>query len=171
MLPVALFFVAFKLQGIYWATGVAIVASILQILYLKVMKKTIEPMQWASLGIITVFGGMTLLFQDETFIKWKPTILYLLFALALGLSMLIKKKNLIKAMMGEQMDLPDDIWNRINWLWTGFFAFMAVLNIWVAYSFSTEDWVNFKMFGTMGLTLLFVIGQALYIGRHMQENN
>jgi intracellular septation protein len=171
MLPVALFFVAFKLQGIYWATGVAIVASILQIIYLKVMKKPIEPMQWASLGIITVFGGMTLLFQDETFIKWKPTILYLLFALALGLSMLIKKKNLIKAMMGKQMDLPDDIWNRINWLWTSFFAFMSVLNIWVAYTFSTEDWVNFKMFGTMGLTLLFVIGQALYIGRHMQENN
>jgi intracellular septation protein len=171
MLPVALFFVAFKLKDIYWATGVAIVVSVLQIIYLKARQKPVEPMQWASLGIIVVFGGMTLIFQDENFIKWKPTILYSLFSLALAGSLAIRKKNLIQAMMGKQMELPQDIWNRISWLWSGFFAFMAVLNLWVAFNFSTEDWVNFKMFGSLGLTFLFVVGQALYIGRHMQEHN
>jgi intracellular septation protein len=97
--------------------------------------------------------------------------LYSLFAIALAVSLLIRKKNLIKAMMGKQMELPDGVWNRISWLWTGFFAVMAVVNIWVAYNFSTEDWVNFKMFGTLGLTFLFVVAQALYIGKHMQEHN
>jgi intracellular septation protein len=171
MLPVVLFFIAFKVKDIYWATAVAIIVSILQIIYLKVRGKEIEGMQWASLGIICVFGGMTLLLHDENFIKWKPTILYSLFSVALTISMLVKKKNLIKAMMGKQMELPDAVWNKINWLWASFFAVMAVVNIWVAYNFSTEDWVNFKMFGTLGLTFLFVIAQALYIGKHMQEHN
>jgi intracellular septation protein len=171
MLPVALFFVAFKLKDIYWATGVAIIVSIAQIIYLKLRGKEIEPMQWASLGIIVVFGGMTLIFQDETFIKWKPTLLYSLFALALAGSLLIRKKNLIKAMMGKQMELPDAIWNRINWLWVGFFSCMAVTNVYVAQTYSTDIWVNFKMFGTLGLTFVFIVAQALYIGRHMQEHN
>jgi intracellular septation protein len=171
MLPVALFFVAFKLKDIYWATAVAIIVSVAQIIYLKLRGKEIEPMQWASLGIIVVFGGMTLLFQDETFIKWKPTLLYALFAIALAGSLLIRKKNLIKAMMGKQMELPDPIWDKINWLWIGFFSSMAVINVYVAQTYSTDVWVNFKMFGTLGLTFVFIVAQALYIGRHMQEHN
>lgn len=171
MLPVVLFFIAFKVKDIYWATGVAIFVSIAQIIYLKVRGKEIDGMQWASLGIIVVFGSMTLFFHDETFIKWKPTVLYLLFACALAGSQFLMKKNLIKAMMGKQMELPDPVWNRINLLWVVFFAAMSVVNWWVASNYSTETWVNFKMFGTLGLTFLFIVAQALYIGRFIQQDN
>lgn len=171
MLPVLLFFIAFKVKDIYWATGVAIFVSIAQIIYLKARGKEIDGMQWASLGIIVVFGSMTLFFHDETFIKWKPTVLYLLFAVALAGSQLLMKKNLIKTMMGKQMELPDAVWNRINWLWVVFFACMAVVNWWVATNYSTETWVNFKMFGTLGMTFVFIVAQALYIGRFIQQDN
>lgn len=169
LLPLVLFFVAFRLFDIYVATAVAIVSSIVQIGWLKLRGKRVDGMQWASLVIICVFGGMTLLLQDETFIKLKPTILYGCFALALLVSRFAMGRNLIKTMMGKQVRLPQPIWERLNWGWILFFVAMAALNIFIANTYSTEIWVNFKLFGAMGLTLLFVIAQALYLSRHVQE--
>ena len=170
LLPVLLFFVAFKLGDIYIATGVAIVATILQIAWLKLRRQRVEMMQWASLGIIVVFGGMTLLFHDETFIKWKPTVLYAAFAAALIAARYGFGRNLIEKMMGSQVILPAPIWDRLNLAWVAFFSVMAVLNVFVAYRFPTETWVSFKLFGSLGLTLAFVVAQALYLSRHIQEH-
>ena len=169
LFPVLLFFIAFKLSDIYVATAVAIGASIVQIGWLKLRQKPIEPMQWASLIIIVVFGGMTLFLRDETFIKWKPTVLYGAFAVALGVARWMLGRNLIKAMMGSQIALPAEVWERINLAWMGFFVVMGVLNIYIAYNFSTDFWVNFKTFGTLGLTIVFVLLQALYMGRHVEQ--
>jgi len=171
LFPILLFFVAFKLADIYIATAVAIIASVAQIGWLKFARRPIEGMQWASLGIIVVFGGMTLLFHDETFIKWKPTVLYGLFAVALLASQTLFGRNLIRTMMSKQIALPDPVWQRLNQAWALFFVMMAALNLFVAYRFSTDTWVNFKLFGTMGLTIAFVFVQALYVGRHVQEEN
>ncbi|HYF60490.1 MAG TPA: septation protein A [Burkholderiaceae bacterium] len=169
LFPVILFFVAFKLGDIYAATGVAIAATVAQIAWLKLRRKTVEPMQWASLVLIVVFGGMTLAFHDETFIKWKPTLLYALFAGALLLAPRFTGRNPLRSIMGAQIALPDEAWSRLTLAWTAFFAAMAVLNVVVAYSFSLDAWVNFKLFGTLGLTLVFVVLQAVWIGRHVQD--
>jgi len=167
--PIILFFVAFKAWGIYAATAVAIVATIVQIAYLRFKTGKVETMQWVSLGVIVLFGGATLIAQDEHFIKWKPTVLYWLMGGALLVGQLIFKNNLLKKLMGAQLQLPEPVWNNLNWAWTGFFAVMGVLNLWVAYGFDTDTWVNFKMFGGMGLMLLFVIGQAFYLGRYLKD--
>lgn len=167
--PILLFFAAFKVWGIYVATGVAIVATIAQIAWLKVSSGKVEPMQWLSLGIIVVFGGATILAHDETFIKWKPTVLYWLMGGALAVGMLVFRKNLLKSLMGAQLDLPEPAWRAMNWSWIGFFAVMGVLNLWVAFNFDTNTWVNFKLFGGLGLMALFVVAQALYLGRYVKD--
>lgn len=167
--PIALFFAVFKLWGIYPATAVAIVATIVQIAYLRFKLGKVEPMQWVSLGVIVLFGGATLLAQDENFIKWKPTVLYWLMGAALVVGQLVLRKNLIKSLMGGQVQLPDHAWNTLNWAWSGFFAAMGGLNLWIAYHFDTDTWVNFKMFGGLGLMLLFILIQAVYMSRFMQE--
>lgn len=167
--PIILFFVAFKVWGIYTATAVAIVATVAQIAYLRIKTGKIEPMQWVSLGVIVLFGGATLLAHDENFIKWKPTVLYWLMGGALLVGQLFFKKNFLKSLMGAQMQLPEPAWRTMNWSWTAFFAVMGVLNLWVAYNYDTDTWVNFKLFGGMGLMLVFVLGQAVYLGRHMKE--
>lgn len=167
--PIILFFAAFKVWGIYAATAVAIVATIIQIAYLRIKNGKVETMQWISLGVIVVFGGASLLFQDETYIKLKPTVLYWLMGGALLVGHVIFKKNLLKKLMGAQLQLPEQVWTQLNWAWTAFFALMGVLNLWIARVFETDTWVNFKMFGGMGLMLLFVIGQALYLGRYLKE--
>jgi intracellular septation protein len=169
LLPVILFFLAFKFGDIYLATGIAILASIAQIGWLKLARKPVEAMQWASLVIIIVFGGLTLLLRDETFIKWKPTVLYASLAVGLAVSRWAFGRNLIERLMGSQITLPPPIWDRLNLAWIVFFAAMGALNIWVAYTFSTDIWVNFKLFGTMGLTIGFVIAQALYMSRFAQD--
>lgn len=167
--PIALFFAVFKLWGIYPATAVAIVATIVQIAYLRFKLGKVEPMQWVSLGVIVLFGGATLLAQDENFIKWKPTVLYWLMGAALVVGQLLLRKNLIKSLMGGQVQLPDHAWNTLNWAWSGFFAAIGGLNLWIAYHFDTDTWVNFKMFGGLGLMLLFILVQAVYMSRFMQE--
>ena len=169
LFPVILFFVAFKLADIYVATGVAIAATFAQVGWLKLRGRRVDPMLWASLAIIVVFGGATLALHDETFIKWKPTILYWLFALVLTASEVGFGRNLIRTLLGEQMQLPDPVWRRLNWLWVGFFAFMGAANLFVAYSFSTDAWVNFKLFGGMGLMFVFVLAQGLFLAQHVQE--
>ena len=169
LFPVIVFFAAFKLADIYVATAAAIAATFLQVGWLKLRRKPIDTMLWASLGLIVVFGGATLLLQDETFIKWKPTVLYWLFAVVLAGSALFFRRNLIRTMFGAQVDLPDPVWTKLNWSWVGFFAFMGAANLYVALSFSTDFWVNFKLFGGTGLMLLFVIGQAVFLSRYLED--
>ncbi|MBO9676666.1 septation protein A [Paenacidovorax monticola] len=167
--PIILFFAAFKVWGIFTATAVAIAATVAQIAYLRWRHGKVEPMQWLSLGVIVVFGGATLLSHSETFIKWKPTVLYWLMGGALLLGQLLFRKNLIRSLMGGQMELPDAAWRAMNWSWTGFFAVMGLVNLWVAYHFDTDTWVNFKLFGGIGLMFVFVIAQALYLSRFMKD--
>jgi intracellular septation protein len=169
LFPVALFFVAFKIAGIYVATAVAIAASLLQVGWLKFRKQRVHPMLWASLGIIVVFGGATLVLQDETFIKWKPTVLYWLFGVVLAVSATMFRRNLIQMMLSEQMRLPPPIWARLNWSWVAFFVFMGAANLYVAYNFSTDLWVNFKLFGGMGLMLAFVVVQSLFLAKYAED--
>ena len=169
LFPVILFFAAFKLADIYVATAVAIGATFLQIGLLALLKRRIEPMLWVSLAIIVVFGGATLALRDETFIKWKPTVLYWLFGAILAGSVLLFRRNLMRSMLSTQVQLPNAVWARLNWSWIGFFAFMGVANLLVAFNFSTDQWVNFKLFGATGLMLVFVVGQALFLARHMPE--
>ncbi len=170
-LPIILFFVAYQAWDIYVATAVAIAASAIQIAWTLVRGHRVEPMQWATLLIIVVFGGMTLFVRDETFIKWKPTVVYALFAAGLVVARYGLGRNLIRSMMEKQVRLPDPVWSSLNWVWVAFFCAMAVLNIVVAYTFSTDLWVQFKLFGTLGLTVLFIVAQALWIGRHAEETS
>ncbi len=168
--PIILFFVAFKVWGIYTATAVAIAATVVQIAYLRVRNGRVEPMQWVSLGVIVLFGGATLLAESETFIKWKPTVLYWLMGGALLVGQLIFRKNLLRSVMGAQLQLPEPVWLKLNWAWAAFFAVMGALNLWIAFHFDTDTWVNFKLFGGMGLMLVFVIAQALYLSRYLKED-
>ncbi|RID99106.1 septation protein A [Simplicispira hankyongi] len=167
--PIILFFVAFKFWGIFAATGVAIAATIVQIAYLRHKHGKVEPMQWVSLGVIVVFGGATLLSHSDTFIKWKPTVLYWLMGGSLLVGQLLFRRNLIKSLMGAQIELPESAWNALNWAWTGFFAAMGVLNLWVAFHFDTDTWVNFKLFGGLGLMLAFVLAQAAFLSRYVKD--
>ncbi|MBE0615657.1 MAG: septation protein A [Burkholderiales bacterium] len=169
LFPVILFFIAFKLQGIYVATAVAIAASVAQIGWLWLRGRKIDAMLWVSLAIIVVFGSATLLLHDETFIKWKPTVLYWLFASVLSVSALVFHKNLIRSMLGEKIQMPDPAWSKLNFSWAGFFAGMGVLNLYVAFNFPTDTWVNFKLFGGMGLMLGFVIAQSLFLAKYVEQ--
>jgi intracellular septation protein len=169
LFPVALFFAAFKLFDIYVATAVAIVATVVQVSWLKLRGRRVDLMLWASLAIIVVFGGATLLLQDETFIKWKPTVLYWLFGTVLAGGVLLFRKNLIRTLLGEQMRLPDPVWARLNWSWVGFFAFMGAANLYVANNYPTDLWVNFKLFGGIGLMLVFVVAQSLLLSKYIQD--
>ena len=171
LFPVILFFAAFKLGDIYLATGVAMAATFLQIGWVWVKHRKVDTMLWVSLVIISVFGGMTLFLHDETFIKWKPTVLYWAFAVALAGGALFFKKNFIRTMLSEQLELPEHIWNRLNWSWVGFFVFMGVANLAVAFAFnlSTDVWVSFKLFGGMGLMFLFAMAQVLMLSKYVEE--
>jgi intracellular septation protein len=169
LLPVLAFFVAFQFAGIYAATAVAIATTFVQVAWLKLRGKRVDAMLWASFVIIVVFGGATLILQDETFIKWKPTVLYWLLGAVLGGAALVFRRNLVRAMLSEQVQLPEPVWNRLNWSWVGLFLFMGGLNLYVAYNYSTDLWVNFKLFGGMGLMLVFVVVQALFLARHVED--
>ena len=166
--PIILFFIVFKVAGIYAATAVTIAATFAQIGWVWFKHRKVEPMLWLSLGVVVIFGGATLLFHNDTFIKWKPTVLYWLFAIILAGAQLLQGKNLMRSLMGKQMQLPDPIWDRVNWSWVVFFALMGVLNIVIAYNFSTNLWVDFKLFGSLALTLVFVLGQSLLLAKHMK---
>ena len=153
------------------ATVVVIVATLAQILWIKARGRKVDTMLWVSLALVTVLGSATIYFHSETFIKWKPTMLYWLMGSALLIGQLVFRTNFIQRLMGAQMELPDAVWRTLNWAWATFFAFMGVLNLWIAYNFDTNTWVNFKLFGGMGLMLLFVLGQALYLGRYLKDTD
>ncbi|MFM8246524.1 MAG: septation protein A [Burkholderiaceae bacterium] len=151
------------------ATAVAILATLAQVVWLLLRRRHVDTMLWVSLVIIVVFGGATIYFHDELFIKWKPTVLYWCFSLALLGAQLILRKNLIRSLMGQQMTLPDPVWGKLNLAWGAFFAAMGVLNLYVAFNFPLELWVNFKMFGFLGLMIAFVIAQTAYLSRYLKE--
>ena len=150
------------------ATVVVILATVLQVLYLKLRGQKVDTMLWVSLGLVTVMGGATIYFHSETFIKWKPSELYWVMAAAFWLSPILSGRNLLKMMMGEQVELPGFVWRNLNLAWIGFFSLMGVLNLWIAYSYDTSTWVTFKSFGGMGLMLVFMVAQGIYMSRHMK---
>ncbi len=169
LFPVILFFIVFKLAGVFAATASAIVATFIQVGWVKYRHGKVDTMLWVSLGIITVFGGATLLLHDETFIKWKPTILYWFFTATLLFSAILLKKNLMRSMLQEKMALPDFVWHRLNLSWSAFFAVLGILNLYVAYNFSTDTWVNFKLFGATGIMLVFILAQAALLSKYVEE--
>lgn len=158
-----------KIAPILLATVVVIAATVAQIIWVRFRHGKVDKMLWVSLVLVVVFGGMTLAFQDESFIKWKPTILYWVFAGSMAFGAIVLKKNAIKAMLGEQMTLPETVWTKVNFSWVAFFAFMGVLNLYIAFNYSTDAWVNFKLFGGMGLLLVFVIGQGMLLSKYVEE--
>jgi intracellular septation protein len=170
LFPILLFFVAFKIWGIYTATAVAIVATLVQIAWVAFRHRKVDPMLWVSLGVVVVFGGATLVLHNDTFIKWKPTALYWLFAGALIVSQGIFNKNLIEAMMGKQIVLPHRVWGQLNLAWAVFFAILGVVNLFVAYNYTTDQWVNFKLFGATGCLLVFIVAQSLWLAKYMKED-
>ena len=166
--PILLFFAAYKYADIYVATGVAIVASIAQVGYSWFKHHRVETMQWITLALIVVFGGATLLLKDEMFIKWKPTVLNWMFAAAFLGSQYIGKKNLAERMLTASISLPLYMWARVNLSWVTFFMLLGAANLYVVYNFDTDTWVNFKLFGMMGLTIAFILLQAVFLSRHMK---
>jgi intracellular septation protein len=151
------------------ATVVVIVATLAQVLVLKLRGRKIDTMLWVSLVLVVVLGGLTIWFHSETFIKWKPTLLYWVMAGAFLLGPALFGKNLLRVLLGEQLQLPDPVWRRLNWAWVAFFSTMGALNLWVAYNFSTGTWVNFKLFGSIGLMLVFTVSQGLYLSRYLPD--
>jgi intracellular septation protein len=198
LFPVLLFFVAYKIGNSYpeasaqiaaatlggivadgqvpalqapilLATALAIIASLLQVGFRLVRRQKIEPMLWLSLGVIVVMGGATIWLHDETFIKWKPTILYWLFGSILLGGRLFARRNLLQGVLGAQVAVEPRIWEQLLWMWIVFFAAIGVVNLFVAFNFPTDQWVNFKLFGLLGLTLVFTLGIGVWLARHMKE--
>jgi len=152
------------------ATVVVIIASLLQILWLKARGRKVDTMLWVSLGLVTALGSATIYFHSESFIKWKPTVLYWVMGTSLLIGQLVFKKNGIKSLMGAQMSLPDSVWRTVNFSWVAFFAAMGFLNLWVAFNFPTSTWVNFKLFGSLGLMLVFVMAQAFFLNKYIKPD-
>jgi intracellular septation protein len=208
--PILLFFIAYKVAGIYVATGVAILATAALVAWTWLRRRRVESLHLVTLGLLVLFGGLTIALRDPIFVMWKPTIVNWLFAAAFLISQMIGERSLIERMMGGAIDLPRPIWSRLNLMWVGFFLLTGLVNLFVVYVWSgfyatqqalllasglsdidlstcaatfsggllilcdqaqssEEIWVNFKLFGLMGMTILFVIGQALYLSRHMTD--
>jgi intracellular septation protein len=169
--PILIFFVCYKWFGIYVATGIAMGASVFQVVYHRIKNQRYENMHVISLCLVMTLGGATLFFHNPWFIKCKPTGIYWLMSLVFLGSTFIGKKPLVQKMMDSSIKLPMKIWYRLNNAWAGFFIVMGGLNLYVAYTFDTDFWVNFKLFGGAGFTLLFVLIQALYLAKHIVEKN
>ena len=169
LFPVILFFVSFKLFNVYVATAAAIVATIAQIVWVKWRHGKVDAMLWISFAIIAVFGGATLILHDETFIKFKPTILYWVFATILLGSSLFLKKNLIRTLLHEKISLPSKVCGQLNLSWSLFFVLLGIINLYVAFNFSIDIWVNFKLFGATGIMLVFVLLQSMVLSKYMHE--
>ncbi len=166
--PIALFVAAYKLHDIYAATAVLMVATLVQTGIIYVIDRKLQTLQKVTLVLVIVFGLLTLLLQDERFIKWKPTVLYTSMAIVLGAALWVWKKNFLQILLGSQLSLPDAVWARLTVIWIGYFLFMGAINAYVAAYHSTEDWVNFKLWGYV-FPVIFIIGQGLYIARYLKE--
>ena len=192
LFPVILFFAVFKLAGknpemaqafadgigyvvdpkqlpVLLSTAAAIIATLAQIIWVKAHHRKVDTMLWISFGLIAVLGGATLLLHDENFIKWKPTMLYWIFALTLLLSNLLFKKNLMRTFLQEKLTLPTPVWDRVNLSWSLFFAVLGIVNLYVAFNYTTDTWVNFKLFGATGMMLVFVVVQGLALAKYSDQ--
>lgn len=169
LFPVLLFFIAYKFQGIYVATTVAIAATIVQIIWTKYRHGKVDMMLWVTFAIVALFGGATLWLHDESFIKLKPTVLYWIFSTILLFSNLLFHKNLMRTLLHEKIALPVHAWNRLNLSWSLFFAVLGFINLYVAFNFSTDSWVNFKLFGFTGLMLVFILAQGIWLAKYVDE--
>jgi len=167
--PILLFFIAYKWQGIYTATVVAIAASSIQVGVYWLKNRCFDNSHLLTFFIILIFGGATLYLQDEMFIKWKPTVINWIFAAACVLTHFIGKAPLIKRMMSSGLSLPENIWRKLNFIWATFFVVQGLLNLYVVYNFDTDIWVNFKLFGMMGITLIFIVAQGFYLMKYIIE--
>ena len=165
--PILLFVGAYKLYDIYMATGVLMAATVVQMALIYAIDRKLTTMHKITLLLILVFGSLTLVLQNELFIKWKPTVLYIVIAIGLSIALWTAKKNFLKLMLGSQLDLPDPVWMRLNVVWIAYCLFMAVINGYVAAYFSTDAWVNFKLWG-YAFPVAFIIGQGLYIAPHLK---
>ncbi|WP_374429411.1 septation protein A [Ideonella dechloratans] len=163
--------VAPKEAPVLLATVVVIIATLAQVIYLKARGRKVDAMLWFSLALVVILGGLTIWFHNETFIKWKPSGLYWAFGIALWASQALFGKNLLRSTLGKELPLPEPVWRRLNFAWIAFFALMGLVNLWVAYSFETAIWVDFKLFGATGLMLLFMVAQGVYISRHLPDGD
>lgn len=166
--PIALFVGVYKLQDIYTATAVLMAATVLQSGIIYAIDKRLQTMQKVTLVLVLVFGVLTLALHDERFIKWKPTVLYISMALVLAVALWGWKKNFLKIMLSSQLQLPDAVWAKLTVIWVSYFLFMGAINGYVAANFTTEEWVNFKLWGYV-FPLVFIVGQGLYIARYLKE--
>ncbi len=196
-LPLVFFFVTFKVAGLHadaaaafathwmggWVSGgvvgpkeapvllatvVVIVATLVQVAWMKLMRRKIDLMLWISLAMIVVLGGATIWFHNESFIKWKPSGAFWAMGLVFWISQAFFHKNLLRSTLGAEIELSDKVWQRLNFAWVAYFGLMGLINLWVAYSFSTDAWANFHTFGSIGLSLVFILGQGVYLGRHLE---
>ena len=168
LFPVILFFIAYKAFDIYVGTAVLIAATTVQSAWVWFRHHKVENIQWISLALVAVFGSATLLLHDESFIKWKPTILYWIFAATIFAADRFFERNLIRKMLEEQVRLPEPLWRRLANVWAIFFFLMGCLNIYIAFNFSTDAWVNFKLFGGMGLLIAFIVAQGLFLAKYVE---
>jgi len=170
--PIAIFFAIYKYTNdIVTATAILIPATVFQVIYAYWRTRKIEKMYLVTLFLVVTLGGATVILQDKVFIQWKPTVVNWLFAIVFLVCEFIGSKNILERMMGNQLELPKSIWSKLNYLWIGFFLLSGLINIYVAFSghFTEEQWVNFKLFGMLGLTIVFVVLQGLYLSRHLSE--
>ncbi len=167
-LPIGLFFAAYKFFNLTIATQVAIVTSLLQLIWLRITTGKVQKINLISFLSILILGGATLLFKNEIFVKWKPTVVYWALAAALLFSQMFSHKPFLQRLGENSVLLSDKIWRKLNLVWSSFFVLLGVTNIYVLYNFSTSAWVNFKLFGTLGLTIVFIILQAVYMAKHAQ---
>lgn len=167
--PIALFVVAYKMHGIYAATAVLMGATVVQTAIIYGIDRRLQTLQKVTLILVLLFGALTLLLQDERFIKWKPTVMYTGMALVLGVALWVWKKNFLQMLLGSQLRLPNDVWGRLTIAWVLYFFFMAAINAYVAAYFSTETWVNFKLWG-YAFPVVFLVGQGVYVARHLKED-
>ncbi|MFY7905116.1 MAG: septation protein A [Burkholderiaceae bacterium] len=166
--PIALFVAFYKLYDIYTATAALMAATVVQTLIIYGLDKRLQMMQKVTLVLVLVFGALTMLLQDERFIKWKPTVLYISMAIVLAAALWVWKKNFLQILLSSQLTLPDPVWNRLTGIWVGYFVFMGAINAYVAVQFTTDQWVNFKLWGYV-FPLLFIVGQGLYIARYLKD--
>ena len=168
-LPILVFFAAYKLYGIYIATGVLMAATVLQMAYIYWRERRLETLQKVTLVLILVFGGLTIGLHNDNFIKWKPTLLYAGMAIGLAVALWVFKKNFLHLLLGKQLHLPHFVWQNLNVAWIAYCVFMSSINAYVAIYYSTDDWVNFKLWGYV-FPVIFLLGQAVYIARHIEKN-
>ncbi len=171
LLPILLFFIAYKLtdQDIYVATAVTMAATLAQILWCKIRHNKVDTILWISFAIVGVFGSATLLLHDEMFIKLKPSVLYWMFSLILFNAKFFFHKNLIRALLHEKIALPLHVWKRLNYSWSAFFFLLGFINLYVAFNYSTNAWVDFKLFGFTGMMFVFIVGQGMWLTKYIDE--